>query len=115
LVPEQSRKARGVYLKHSVNRAMNLATVAVTVVGRCAHSPREAQVILSAVAPTPMHATRTEQLLAAEAVLNARTFPHAARLASEEARPISDVRASAEYRREMVRVLTERALRAVLD
>jgi carbon-monoxide dehydrogenase medium subunit len=37
-------------------------------------------------------------------------IPRAALLASEEAKPVTDIRASMEYRREMVRVITQRAL-----
>lgn len=72
---------------------------------------RGARVVLSAVAPTP--------LLVPEAgsILSGRTFDdtaiaEAARAARDAASPISDIRGSAAHRKELVEVLTRRALRA---
>ncbi len=71
---------------------------------------RSARVVLGAVAPTPLRA------LQAEAALNGQppteeTLQRAAEIAREEARPISDQRASADYRRRMSGVAALRALR----
>jgi len=43
-------------------------------------------------------------------IIENQLLEQVARIAAQEARPISDVRGSAEYRREMVRVLTKRAV-----
>jgi carbon-monoxide dehydrogenase medium subunit len=71
---------------------------------------RSARVVLGAVAPTPLRAVQ------AEAALNGQppteeTLQRAAEIAREEARPISDQRASADYRRRMSGVAALRALR----
>ena len=70
----------------------------------------DVRIALSSVAPTPLRAR------AAEAWLRGRpasedSLAEAARLAAEETRPISDVRASAAYRRSLARVLALRTLR----
>jgi carbon-monoxide dehydrogenase medium subunit len=74
---------------------------------------KEARIALGAVAPTPMRALGAEELL-----LNKEPDEHVAmeagKMAGEEARPISDIRASKEYRTEMVRVLTKRAVMEAL-
>ncbi len=70
---------------------------------------RRARVGLGAVGPTPMRAPRAEAILEG-AALNRRLIGEAARLAAMECQPISDLRASAEYRREMIVVLVRRAL-----
>jgi carbon-monoxide dehydrogenase medium subunit len=67
------------------------------------------RIALGAVAPTPLRAKQAESLLAGKAPQRNR-LSQAAQKASEEIRPISDVRASAEYRRTLSRVLVERAL-----
>jgi carbon-monoxide dehydrogenase medium subunit len=75
--------------------------------GRCTW----ARIALGAVAPTPLRARRAEALLVGRA-LDRATIEAAARRAAEETRPVSDVRSSADYRREMSRVLVARALAA---
>jgi carbon-monoxide dehydrogenase medium subunit len=68
-----------------------------------------ARVVLASVAPTPLRATAAEALLAGERPSPA-LFEAAGAAAAAEARPISDTRGSAEYRRDLVAVLTRRAL-----
>jgi carbon-monoxide dehydrogenase medium subunit len=77
-------------------------------------SCENARIALGAVGPTPLRATRAEAALRGQALTD-QTIDDASRLASEEARPIDDVRSSAEYRREMVQVLTRRGLRQALE
>jgi carbon-monoxide dehydrogenase medium subunit len=70
------------------------------------------RIILGAVAPIPLRARKAEQKLldGGQDAVN-----EAALMAAEEARPISDHRASASYRKDMCRVLTKRALRIALE
>lgn len=70
---------------------------------------REARVALGAVAPVPMRAKKTEKHLEGKE-LTKEILEQAGKQASRECKPISDMRASAQYRRLMVEVLTKRAL-----
>ncbi len=70
---------------------------------------RWARLALGAVAPSPMRAPGAEKLLAGK-TLDQQVIAQAAEEVAREVRPISDQRASAEYRREMSRVFTGRAL-----
>ncbi len=88
-VPVQ--RGRGTYLKFSPRNAMDLALVSVA----CFVSDRTPRVALGAVAPTPI------------------LVPPSPEEAALLARPIDDVRASAEYRRALVPVLVRRALERV--
>lgn len=81
------------------------AGVAVDKAGRC----RWARIALGAVGPTPLRARKAEALLAGKP-LDAAALEAAAAQAAAEAKPVSDVRATAAYRREMCRVLVARAL-----
>jgi carbon-monoxide dehydrogenase medium subunit len=69
----------------------------------------KSRIFLGAVGPVPVRAGKTERLIEGRE-LTAEMIARAGRKASQEARPISDVRASAEYRRELTAVLTARAL-----
>jgi carbon-monoxide dehydrogenase medium subunit len=69
-----------------------------------------ARIAMGAVGPTPLRAPRAEATLAGRE-LDSSSIAEAAAEASREAQPISDIRASAEYRKEMTRALAARALR----
>jgi carbon-monoxide dehydrogenase medium subunit len=104
-----------VYLKHGRRTEMELATVGVAVTltmdgARC----RDVRIVLAAVAPTPLRAVDAERALRSRPV-DAASIVDAAEAAMAEARPIGDVRGSADYRREMVGVLTRRALQQALE
>ena len=76
-------------------------------------SVRDARIVLGAVAPVPkLVAAAGAQLVGQPAEEDA--FRGAAEAAVQEAEPISDVRGSADFRRELVGVLTRRALTAAL-
>jgi carbon-monoxide dehydrogenase medium subunit len=77
--------------------------------GRC----RNGKVALGAVAPTPMRATAAERLLEGRE-LDQALIEIAARAAADESRPITDIRGSADYRREMVKVFVRAAIKSVL-
>jgi carbon-monoxide dehydrogenase medium subunit len=101
------------YTKHSIRKAMDLAIVGVAV-AVSSDSRREkctdVKIALGAVGPVPFRATEAENSLRGERV-DEELISQAAFRAAEEAQPISDIRASGEYRREMVRVLTHRSLK----
>jgi carbon-monoxide dehydrogenase medium subunit len=70
---------------------------------------REARLVLGAVAPTPLRVPTAEKKLEGR-MLDVEVLREAASVASLAAAPISDVRGSAEHRRELVAVLAMRAL-----
>ena len=116
-VPPPAPRTGKVYLKHGRRLAMELATVGVAVALTLepdGDGCREVRVVLGAVAPTPIRAREAEAVLRGR-IPNAGLIAEAAEAAEAEARPISDVRSSADYRREMVRVLAARAIRQALD
>ena len=74
----------------------------------------DARIGLGAVAPTPMRATKAEAGLRGETV-SEKVILAAAKSAMDESKPISDHRASAEYRKMMVEILVSRAIRQALS
>lgn len=103
------------YLRQCTRGALDIATVGVA----CALTVEDgvisaARVALAAVAPTPIRSVAAEAALLGSTPSD-EVFAEAARRAVGDARPITDVRASAEYRTAMVGVLTERALHLAVD
>jgi len=98
------------YLKHGRRKAMELATVGVGVTLTLDGDVcREIRIALGAVAPTPIRAPRTEAALEGRAP-DAGTLEAASQMAMQEVRPISDLRASDWYRRELIRNMLKRVL-----
>ncbi|HNB51752.1 MAG TPA: FAD binding domain-containing protein [Anaerolineales bacterium] len=115
---------RGTFIKLGLRRAQAISLVHVAMVltfdaplpGEKGAEMRiqNASVTLGAVTPVIVHATEAEAYLQGK-LLTAETVEHAARLAQHAAKPIDDVRGSAAYRLEMVRVCTLRGLRAIMQ
>jgi len=116
-VPFPDKDIRMVYLKHGSRRAMDCALVGVAVALILKDSGRHCQsakIALGAVAPTPVRAKKTEQLLSGKSVKEFQLKEIKEVLLSEIA-PISDVRASAGYRAEMVSTLTLKAIEDLVN
>ena len=110
VVPPPPPHTGKAYLKHGRRAEMELATVGVAVtLTRSGDICTGVRIVLGAVAPMPLRVPAAEVLLAGH-VPTAERLAAAAAAAASEARPIGDVRASADYRRRMVAVLTRRAV-----
>jgi carbon-monoxide dehydrogenase medium subunit len=109
-VPDPGPRAAGTYLKLE-RKVGDFATVGVAVhVAFSNGAVGRAGIAMTGVGPKNMRAFEAEQALAGRALDDA-AIGEAARLAAEAAQPRSDVRGSAEYKRNVVRVYTERGLR----
>ena len=113
-LPKPSPRSGGAYVKLE-RQAGDYA-----IVGVAAQMARDsagrvvrAGVGLTAVGPTAIKAKRAEQLIVGKK-LTSSVIDEASGVASEESRPTSDLRGSVEYKRDMVRVMTGRALRTAL-
>ncbi len=105
-----------VYLKLPARSAVDMAAVGVAAcvtLDTKNDTCHDIRIVLGAVAPTPIRARRAEETMRGEKI-NDPAIQKAAQIASEESRPISDVRSSAKYRTEMVNVLTKQAIRQAL-
>jgi carbon-monoxide dehydrogenase medium subunit len=112
-IPTPAANSAGCYLRLTPRNEMDIAVAGVGALivsdgrGRC----KEARIALGAVAPTPVRAREAESFLAGKA-LNDANIERASEEAKKAAKPISDIRSSAEYRVDMVAALTRKTLRA---
>jgi xanthine dehydrogenase iron-sulfur cluster and FAD-binding subunit A len=114
--PPLADNQRGIFIKIGLRHAMFIqaASVAVVLTLTGDGAVSEVSITLGSVAPTIINAPEAEAFLIGK-TLDEATIAGAARLASQAARPIDDVRGSATYRHETVRVLAKRALQALRD
>lgn len=114
ILPAPRPRTGGAFFRRT-RTAMDIAVVCgATVLNLSNGTCQEARISLGAVGPTPLRAVRAEAVLQGQTLTDQR-LEEASRIASEEARPIDDVRGSAEYRREMVHVLTRRGLKQAVE
>jgi len=104
-VPPIKDKWTGVYLKQGRKKDVDLATVGVAVV--CIRD--EVRIALGAVAPVPIRAFKTEELLKGKAI-DEPLLEKIVKSALAEVSPISDIRSSKEYREEIIKILLKRAI-----
>jgi len=111
-IPKTSPRLVGEYIKFSPREMMDLAYVGVAVAYNLGQPDKKCdgvRIVLGAVAPTPIRAKRAETALEGQ-ILTEALAEKVGQIAAEEAKPISDVRSSAEYRRAMVGAMAKRAL-----
>lgn len=109
-IPTPDPKSKGCYLKFSPRKAMDLPIVGVGALVRTSNGTfEEVKIALGAVAPTPIRARKAERFLVGKPVSDP-SIRQAAEEAVNESRPITDLRASREYRLGLVRELTGQAI-----
>ncbi len=112
-LPARSNSSFGMYIK-SFRSALDLAVVGVGVVADFQPGQdtcRKLKLVLGAVGPTPISVLKAEKLAEGQK-LDDQLIEQIAQLASDESRPISDIRATASYRKSLVAISTRRALEA---
>lgn len=102
------------YHKMALREANALAVVGVAAqISIKGGKTEKAAIVLGAVAPTPVLASAASDFICGK-IPSESVFDKAAFLAKEEGKPISDIRGSAWYRKELIPILTRRSLDGAL-
>jgi carbon-monoxide dehydrogenase medium subunit len=121
--PALEASARGTFIKLALRRAQAISIIDVAVIlntstslgtSMKADTVKSASIALGAVAPTIIRAGDAEKYLLGKKLTD-DVIEEAARLTMNSCKPIDDIRGSAAYRSEMVRVCTRRALKSLRD
>ena len=115
VIPKESLGKPSTFVKFGLRKGQALALVNVAVSLHVDGDPRicrETRIALGAVAPTVIRATQAEAYLEGRMITPA-TMAEAGVIAAGEAKPISDFRASAAYRRDLIATLSRRALETI--
>ncbi len=116
-IPAPAAHSSGSYIKLDTRPQMDLAIVGVAAtvtLGADGTTIERAVICLGAVATTPIRIPEAEEILKGQTVSD-DLLARAGAAAARAARPISDVRASADYRREQCDLVTRRALRTAIE
>lgn len=113
--PPLGKNGTDSYIKHSVRKAMDLAIVGVAAVLELDGDVcTKAAIGLGAVAIYPIRAPKAEEALVGQKLTD-EVIENVAEIAMNSCSPISDIRASKEYRTAMVRVFTKRAIKKAIE
>jgi carbon-monoxide dehydrogenase medium subunit len=115
-VPMPQSSTKGIYLKYGPRGVADLAIVGVAVIASIDTKNKvcnDIKIVLGAVAPTPMRANKAEESMKGQKI-NKALINQTAQIAASEARPITDQRSSAEYRKTLIKVYLKRALRELI-
>ncbi len=117
IIPKEIEQFKGIYLKHGPRKAMDIGIVNIAILldadvssGFC----NQIMIALGAVAPRPIRAKKAEALLNGNE-LNPAVIQKAAEAASNETTPITDFRASAGYRKDLVKNLVAKGIHQILE
>jgi len=114
-VPPPAAELRSIFLKFSPRSKVDISAVSVAAALRLDGGlVRGLSLFLGTVAPKPMRAAVAERELEGQAP-DAAAIGRAAAAARAECSPITDFRASADYKRHLVEVLVRRALCALTE
>lgn len=116
-LPPPAPHSGGAYVRFTPRNEMDISVVGAAAWVQLAPDGDRivsGRVALAAVAPTPLAVPAVESILAGQPV-NDDTFVKAAVTAQEAAQPITDMRGTAEYRRQIAGVLVRRALGIACD
>jgi CO/xanthine dehydrogenase FAD-binding subunit len=113
--PKPAASVKMAYSKFGLRNAMAISVASVGVLielekGRC----KKARIALGAVAPTPMRAYRTEAMLV-DQEMTGELIEACAEKIQDEIHPITDIRASLEYRKSLTSVILKRLLQQILE
>jgi len=111
-IPKEALGKPSKFLKHGLRKGQALALVNAAAslwLDKDGTTISEPRLALGAVAPVPLRCTATEEFLAGKAATD-EVVAEAAEIAVTEAKPIDDFRASAKYRRQIIRTFTKRVL-----
>ena len=117
VLPVPTNNTASAYLRFIPRNEMDIAVAGVGSLIEVDPSTKivtKARIALASVAPTPVRAYAAEEFLEGT-VIDAAAIDKTAGLAIDSAVPITDVRGSAEYRKELIRVLTKRTLNICLE
>ncbi len=115
IFPALKENERGIFLKLGLRRAQAISVVNIAIIiAENEGIIQRATITLGCVAPVIVHAQTAEEYLLGKS-LTQEIIAETARRAAAEVRPIDDLRGTADYRREMVRVLSRRGLQALSE